>query len=69
MGIGLTFAGLHALKPLVINASVAGTSAVLVPSTARSATTNFAGLRKLATLWAFHLMSNRRGDGWCTCTD
>ena len=55
----LTFAGLYALKPLVINVSVAGTSAALVPSTARSATTDSAGLLKLAALRALHLMGNR----------
>ena len=35
----LTFAGRHAFKPLVINIIVVGTSTVLKPSTARSATT------------------------------
>ena len=35
----LTFAGVDALRPLVISVSVAGTSTMLVPSTARSATT------------------------------
>ena len=48
--IELTFAGLHALIPLVINVSVVGTSAVLIPSTTRSATTDSAGLLKLAAL-------------------
>ena len=55
----LTFAGLHSLKPPVINISVADTSTVLVPSTARSATTDSAGLLKLAAPRALHLMSNR----------
>ena len=49
---GLTFAGLHALKPPVIDVSVAGTSAVLKPSTARSATTDSAGFLEGAALWA-----------------
>ena len=39
---GLTFAGLDALKPPVISVSVASTSTILVPSTARSATTGSA---------------------------
>ena len=54
--IGLTFAGLHALEPPVISVSVAGTSTMLIPSTARSATTISTGLPKLAALWA-HLRS------------
>ena len=37
--LALTFAGVDALRPLVISVSVAGTSTMLVPSTARSATT------------------------------
>ena len=52
--IGLTFAGLHALKPPVISVSVASTSAVLIPSTARSATTDNSGFLELAALWARH---------------
>ena len=39
LGLEPTFAGCHALKPLVINIFVAGTSTVLKPSTARGATT------------------------------
>ena len=39
MGLELTFAGLHAFRPLVINTFAS--SAVLEPSTARSATTDF----------------------------
>ena len=35
-----TFAGLHALRPPVMNVFVACTSAILIPSTARSATTD-----------------------------
>ena len=50
IGLGLTFTGLHALKPPVSNVSVAGTSAVLVPSTARSATTASAGFLERAAL-------------------
>ena len=61
--ISLTFADLQALKPVVINVSVANTSTVLKPSTARSATTNFAGFLEYPTLWARHRIGNRRGDG------
>ena len=53
-----TFADRHAFKPTVINISVADTSTVLVPCTARSATTGSAGFPKCAALWAC------RGDGW-----
>ena len=62
--IGLTFAGLHALKPPVISVSVASTPAVLIPSTSRGATTESAELLKLTALWALHRIS--RGDGWRT---
>ena len=40
----------------MINVSVAGTSAVLIPSTARSATADSAGLLKLASLCALDLV-------------
>ena len=46
----LTFASLHALKPAVTSVSVAGTSAVLIPSTARSATADSAGFLERVTL-------------------
>ena len=55
---GLTFAGLHALKPPVVDISVTGTPTVLIPSTARSATTNSAGFQELSTLWARPRISN-----------
>ena len=55
--LALTFADLHALKPAVINVSVANTSTVLKPSTARSATTDFAGFLERAALWARHRIS------------
>ena len=57
--LGLTFAGLRALGPPVVSVSV--TSAVLVPSTTRSATTGSAGFLERATLWACHPIA--RGDG------
>ena len=58
--IELTFAGLGSLKPHVTNVSVAGASAILIPSTARSATTDSAGLYKISTFWARHCI--RCGD-------
>ena len=57
----LTFAGLHALKPSVLNVAVTSASAVLKPSTARSATTGSAGFLERATLWARHHVR----DCWC----
>ena len=39
----LTFAGLQALEPRVINFCVAGAPTILVPSTTGSATTEFPG--------------------------
>ena len=48
VSIKLTLAGSHALEPLVINIVVAGTSAILKPSPARSATTLSARFRKRA---------------------
>ena len=59
VSLELTFAGLHALKPAVISVPVASTSAVLKPSTARSATTLSAGFLERATLSARHRISDR----------
>ena len=42
IGLELTFAGLHAIGPPVIDMFAAKSSAVLEPSTARSATTDSA---------------------------
>ena len=39
VSLGLTFAGLDALKPPMISVSVAETSTILIPGTTRSATT------------------------------
>ena len=50
----LTFACLHALKPPVVHVPIAGTSTVLVPSTARSAATDSAGFMERAAFWARH---------------
>ena len=58
---GLTFTSLESLGPPVISISVAGTSAVFIPSTAMSATTASAGFLERVTLWAHHLIT--RGDG------
>ena len=59
LSLELTFAGLHALKPPVINVSVACTSAVLKPITARSTTTDSAGFLESAAVWARYLGSDR----------
>ena len=48
ISLGLAFADLNSLKPLVSNVSVAGAAALLIPSTARSATTGYARFLKLA---------------------
>ena len=61
--VALTLAGLHALKPPMLHVSILSASAVLVPSTAGSATTDSAGFLERAACWARHLISNRRGDG------
>ena len=50
ISLELTFADRNALKPPVINISVAGTPAVLIPSTTRSATTGYAGFLEFAAL-------------------
>ena len=47
----------------MVSVSVAGTSALFIPSTARSTTTDFAGFLERATLWAHHLI----GGGDCSC--
>ena len=61
LSIQLTFAGLHAIEPHVINVFVAGTSTVLKPSTARSATTGSVGFLKCAAFRARHCASDRWG--------
>ena len=52
LSLELTFAGLDALQPSIISVFVAGTSAFLIPRTARSATTGSTGFLERATLWA-----------------
>ena len=64
---GLTFAGLGALKPPVIGVSVAGASAVFIPSTPRSTTADSTGFLERVTLWAHYLIG--RGDSSCGCAD
>ena len=59
ISLGLTFAGLRALKPHVIYVFVCSTSAVLVPSTARSAATDPARFRKRAALWTCNRTKDR----------
>ena len=59
VSLELTFAGRHALKPLVINIVVEGTSTVLKPSTTRSATTLSAGFLERATFGAPHRFTDR----------
>ena len=60
IALELTFAGLRTLKPAVISVSVDVTSAVLIPSTARSATTDPARFRERAALW-----TRRHGTSDC----
>ena len=50
---GLTRAGPNALDPCMIEVWVTGISAVLEPSTAASATTEFAGFLDTAALGAY----------------
>ena len=47
----------------MINVLVVGTSAVLVPSTTGSATTDSCGFLEPAALWARRRMSTRYADG------
>ena len=59
----LTFADLDALRPPMTSVSVAGTSTIIKPSTARSTATVSAGFSERAALWAHHLIGG--GDGQC----
>ena len=63
-GLELTFAGLHAFRPPVINIFAAEASTVLEPSTARSTTTASAGFLERAAFGTRHSLSDRCGDGW-----
>ena len=64
VSLELTFAGRHALEPPVIDIFVVGRSAVLKPSTARSATASSAGFLECTAFVARHRFGNRGGDGW-----
>ena len=55
----LTFAGRHALNPLMISTFVADTSTVLKPSTTRSAATLSAGFLKRAAFGTRHRVRHR----------
>ena len=55
--VGLTFAGLRALRPAVTDVFVANTSAFLEPITARSATTNSTEFLERATVLTHHLIA------------
>ena len=59
ISLELTFASLHALRPPVVDLCVACTSAVLEPSTARSAATGSAGFHENAAPWARHRIRDR----------
>ena len=61
VSLGLTFTGRDTLKPPVISVSVAGTSTILIPSTARSAATDSAEFRERAALWTRHLVIGKCG--------
>ena len=67
IALKLTFAGLHTLKPAVTSVSVDGTSAVLIPSTAGSATTDSTGFLKRTALWTRHFTG--RGNDQCARAD
>ena len=47
----LTFAGLHAFRPFVINILAAKSSTIIEPSTTRSATTHSTRFLEHSTLW------------------
>ena len=63
VSFGLTFAGIKTLRPHVTGVFVASISAILIPSTTRSATTDSAGFLERATLWAHLIGFIGRGDG------
>ena len=61
LNMKLTFAGLHALRPLVIHVLIVGTAAFLEPGTTRSTTTRSAGFLENAAPWACR-RANWSGD-------
>ena len=58
--IELTLANFHALEPAVIKFALSSASAILVPSTTRSATTGSSGFLEHATFWTHHVHQ------WCS---
>ena len=58
IALGLTFAGLHAFRPHVINIVAEKSSTALEPSTARGATTDSAGFLERAALCAHHIIGS-----------
>ena len=54
ISLELTFAGLRAFRPPVINIFAAKSSAIIDPSTARSATTDSTGFLEGAAVWTYH---------------
>ena len=58
VALELTFTRRHALKPLMIDFIVVGTSAVLKPSAVRSATTASAGFLERAAVGACQRISD-----------
>ena len=64
--LALTFAGLQTFRPPVLHNFITGPSAVLVPSTPGSATTDSARFLERTALWAGHRISDRWGDRWRT---
>ena len=64
VSLELTCTGRHALKPRVINIFVAGTSAALKPSTARSAATASAGFLERAASGTHRRFRGHCSDSW-----
>ena len=62
--LALTRAGLHAIGPRVIDTLAATSSAVLEPSSTRSATTDSAGFPECAALWTSCDTMDRGGVRW-----
>ena len=52
--LGLTFAGLHTLKPAVTELSIADASIVFIPGTSMSATTDSTGFLERAAVWTYY---------------
>ena len=64
ISLALTCAGLHAIGPRVIDTFAAKSSAVLEPSSARSATTDSAGFPECGALWTSCDTMDRGGVRW-----